>query len=113
MAQGSPSLPTPAAAPAIRAFAGTLLDSEMATSSCPSLAASGRGRGPLIAARVRATSVPACCVAPNHRLSLGVGQSRPMAAASSRGLAAAEFGLSPAAAPNLGPLVARRLAPGR
>ena len=88
------------------AVAGTRPDSDMATSSCPSRAAAGRGptvEWPLIAARVRATSVPACYVAPDHHPSLDVGQSRPMASAFARGWAAAEFGLSPAAAPNLGP----------
>ena len=69
------------------AVAGTRPDSETAASR----AAAGRGRGgptvewPLIAARVRATSVPACCVAPDHRPSLGVSQSRPMASAFAHG----------------------------
>ena len=57
---------------------------DMATGSCPSRAAAGRGprvQWPLIAARVRATSVLACCMAPDHRPSLDVGQSRPMVSA--------------------------------
>ena len=78
----------------------------MATSSCPSRAASGRGPTvgwPLIAARVRATSLLACDVAPYQRPSLGVGQSRPAAPAFARGLPAAECGICPAAAPVLRP----------
>ena len=86
MVWGSPSLHTPAATPAEAALAvaGTRPDSDMATGSCPSRAAAGRGptvEWPLIAACLRATSVPACCVA----LSLDVGQSRPMASAFARG----------------------------
>ena len=94
MVRGSPSLPTPAAtqapASAVFAVAGTRPDNEMATSSCLSRAACITERGPtvewpLIAALVRATSVPACCVAPDHRPSLGVSQSRPMASAFAHG----------------------------
>ena len=90
MVRGSPSLHTPAATPAdaVLAVAGTRPDSDMATGSCPSRAAAGRGptvEWPLIAARVRATSVPACYVAPDHHPSLDVGQSRPMASAFARG----------------------------
>ena len=88
MVRGSLSLPTPAsvATPfeAVLAVPGTRPDSEMATSSCPSRVAAGRGptvEWPLIAARVRATSVPACYVAPDHRPSLDLGQSRHMASA--------------------------------
>ena len=73
--RGSPFLHTPAATPAeaVLAVAGTRPDSDMATAS---RATAGRGptvEWPLIAARVRATSVPACCVAPDHRPSLDVG----------------------------------------
>ena len=73
-----------APAEAVLAIAGTRPNSDMATGSCPSRAAAGRGptvEWLLLAARVRATSVPACCVAPDHRPSPGVGQSRPMASA--------------------------------
>ena len=69
---------------AVLAVPGTLPDIEMATSSCPSRLAAGRCstvEWPLIAARVQATSVPACCVAPDHRPSLDLGQSRHMASA--------------------------------
>ena len=75
MVQGSPSLPTLAAAPAkaVLAVEGTLPDGETATSPCPSRAAAGRC--PTVAAdlRVRATSVPAYGVAPDRRPSRGVG----------------------------------------
>ena len=69
---------------AVLAVPGTRPDIEMATSSCPSRVAAGRCptvEWPLIAARVQATSVPACCVAPDHRPSLDLGQSRHMASA--------------------------------
>ena len=84
--RGSPSLHTPAASPAeaVLAVAGTRPYSDMATGSCPDRATAGRCptvEWPPIAARVRATSVPACCVAHDHRPSPGVGQSRPMASA--------------------------------
>ena len=106
----APPLPTPTATPAeaVLAVAGKRPDGEMATSSCPSRAAAGRGptvEWHLIAARVRATSVrPAVWpVTTARRPSLDVSQSRPTASIFARGWAAAEFGLSPAAAPNLGP----------
>ena len=91
MVRVSPSLHTPAATPAeaVLAVAGTRPDRDMATGSCPSRAAAGRGptvEWPLIAAQVRATSVPACSVAPDHRPSLDVGQSRPMASVYGLGL---------------------------
>ena len=78
----------------------------MMATICPSRTAAGRGQTvgwPLIAARVRATSVQACCVALDRCQSLGVGQSRPMASAFARGWLAAEFDLCPAAAPGAGP----------
>ena len=90
MVRGSPSLHTPAAtqAEAVLAVAGTRPDRDMATSPCPRRAAAGRCptvEWPLIAALVRETLVPAGCVAPEHRLSLDVGQSRPMASAFASG----------------------------
>ena len=62
---GPGSLHTPVAAPAeaVLAIAGTRPNSDMATGSCPSRAAAGRGptvEWLLLAGLVRATSVPAC-----------------------------------------------------
>ena len=57
---------------------------------------------PLIAARVGATSGPACGVAPDRRPSLVIGQSRPPAPAFARGCAATGSCLCQAAAPGAG-----------